>query len=341
MKALVYHGPRDIRFEEVPDPNIDSGEVLVKMRAVGICGADFHAYRTKTSRRVPPLIMGHEVTGDVIKVGSDVKEINARDKIAVQPLIFCEKCMPCKEGRRNLCENRQVLGVDIAGAYANYFKVPARVIFRLPQGLSYLEGTLAEPLSVALHALNRSNLNVHEDVLIVGAGTIGLLTLAAAKVSGAEQIFITGTGDYRLKIAKQLGADVTINVNKEDPIKKINDMTNKRGISTVFEAVGTTDSIQQSLSVTKTGGNMVLIGMSEQKIQMNALDIVTKEINLMGTYVSNNEFSKALEILASGEIKTEALISSEEPFDRGVEVFEKMVESRDRLIKVVLTQEAG
>ena len=222
MKALVYHGPGDLRFEKVPTPAPQKDEILIATRAMSICGSDVHAYQKDSPRRKPPMIMGHEASGEVVRCGDAVRNVEIGVRVAVLPLLSCRKCKYCVAGKENLCPDRAVLGVEREGAYADYFTVPADLAYRLPDSMDYAQAALVEPLSVAVHAVRMLQNPDVENTAIIGAGVIGLFTLAVLKISGAGNVIVIDIDDHKLDIARQLGADGTIHSQHEDPVVKVN-----------------------------------------------------------------------------------------------------------------------
>jgi len=229
MKALVYGGPWTMTVEDAPDPQPGAGELLVEPVAVGICGSDVHGFIGKTGRRKPPMIMGHEFAGRVTGVGSGVSRFEIGDAVVVSPIQACGVCINCRVGLTNICTQRHVLGVDIAGAYAERLVIKEEMAFPKPENLSWRRAAMSEPLAVALHAVEITPIRLMQTVAIVGAGTIGLLTLMAARLKGAGRIIVTDMMPHRLDLARQLGADVAINVKEQDPIQAVKDLTGGLG----------------------------------------------------------------------------------------------------------------
>jgi len=194
-------------LRERADPEPSSGEVVVAIRAAGICGSDVHGYVGATGRRRPGIVMGHEAAGVVVRVGEGVASVGIGDPVALRSILACGSCEPCRRGRPNLCADRMVLGMHLDGAYADCVLVPERLVLPLAQTLSFEEGALIEPLSVAMHAVNRTPFDILDFVVIVGAGTIGLLTLLAARLRGAGSVVVTDRSPHRLAMARALGAD--------------------------------------------------------------------------------------------------------------------------------------
>ena len=308
MKALVYQGPMTMTLEEVPDPVPGAGEVLVSVHAVGICGSDMHGFIGKTGRRKPPMVMGHEATGVVAQVGAGVTHFQPGDRVVLNPILSCGVCRNCRAGRPNICLDRHALGVDLPGAYADYVRLAERMLWPMPDELSFVAGALVEPLAVALHAVNLTPIRLMDTVAIVGTGTIGLLALMAAKLAGAGTVIVTDKSLHRLDVAKRLGADVTINVDKEEPLPIVQSLTHGTGADAVVEAVGFSATVQQAMSLVRPGGHVTWIGNSQPNIEMNMQSVVTREVTVQGAYAFHDEFPQSIAAIAAGRINPLPLI---------------------------------
>ncbi len=336
MKAFVYQGAYNMPLENVETPVPGEHEVLIAVRSVGICGSDVHGYRGTTGRRKPPIIMGHELSGTVEKVGASVSAWTPGDRVVANPLLTCGVCENCRSGRPNICSDRHCLGVDMNGAYAEYVCVHEKMVYQLPEGLSFDQGAMVEPLAVAMRAVNLTPFQLGEKVVIIGAGTIGLLTLLAARMRGAGEIILTDTNGYRLERAKKLGADFVVNAVETDPVQFVKDWTNGAGAPAVIEAVGVTQTANQSLFMTKNGGNTTWIGNSQPEIQINMQQIVTRELNLRGTYGFANEFPSALETIRLGKVDPIQLVEEKIPLDGTGKMIDDLANGSVGFIKVIV-----
>jgi L-iditol 2-dehydrogenase len=308
MKALVYQGPMTMTVEEMPEPVPERGQVTVQVKAVGICGSDVHGFIGKTGRRKPPMIMGHEVTGVIARVGEGVTRFAPGDRVVINPVLSCSACRNCRAGRPNICFERHVLGVDLPGAYADYVQVAEQMIWPMPDTLSFEAGALVEPLAVALHAVNLTPIQLMDTVVVVGTGTIGLLTLMAAKLAGPGTVIVTDRSAHRLDVARRLGADATINVDQEQPLPIVQGLTGGAGADAVIEAVGYSATVQQALSLVRPGGHVTWIGNSQPNIEMNMQSVVTREVSVQGAYTFHDEFRQSVAAISSGRIKPQPLI---------------------------------
>ena len=338
MKALVYHGPEQLTYEEIRTPEPGPGEVRIRVMATGICGSDVHGYLGITGRRIAPMVMGHEFAGQVESVGEGVKSTKPGDRVTVQPVNFCGTCAYCGRGLTNLCENKKFLGVmDVNGSMADFVCVPEKLIYRLPDAVSFAQGAMTEPLAVASRAVESAGELQGQNLLIVGAGTIGLLTLQAAKLKGPAKIIVTDLSDARLSVARKLGADLVVNPAKEDAPALIADATGGLGADVSIEAVGVTPTVRQALEALRPGGRCVWIGNSAKTVELNMQDVVTKEKNIHGTYIFTHEgFGRAVDLLASGKIDTGAIISATVTLEEASGFFARLAGGADDLIKVMI-----
>ncbi len=337
MKALVYQGPWTMTLEDVPVPEVGPGQVRIAVKKVGICGSDVHGFIGKTGRRIPPMIMGHEFGGVINAVGAGVTRFGVGDEVIASPIQFCGHCANCRRGLTNICVNRHVLGVDLPGAYAEQIAVDESMVYAKPAGLAWELAALAEPLAVALHAVNLTPFDLMETVAIVGAGTIGLLTLMAAKLKGAGTVVITDKSRHRLEMARKLGADRAISVDEEDPVAVVKEMTGGLGADAVIEAVGFAATVQQALALTRTGGAVTWIGNSAQLIELNMQEVVTRELAVHGSYAFNTgEFARSIQAIADGRIDVAPLIERSAPLAEGPQIIHDLAAGELELVKVML-----
>ncbi len=327
-------------LQERPDPRPGEGDVVVAVRAAGICGSDVHGYLGLTGRRQPGVVMGHEAAGEVLEVGAGVTSVQAGDRVALRSILPCGACDRCRQGEPNICPNRRGLGMQFDGAYADRIVLPAQMLLTLPDTLSYPDGALIEPLAVAMHAVNRTPFDLMDTVVVIGAGAIGLLTLVAARLRGAGSIVVTDRNEHRLAVARTLGADVTVNVDVDDPVTVVRDATGRRGADAVFEAVGIGPTVAQSLATARSGGQVTWIGNSLPTVELSMQELVTRELTLRGAYTFNEEFEQAADALASGRIDIRRLVEHTAPLDHGPEIFRQLGTAELDAVKVILVPNA-
>jgi 2-desacetyl-2-hydroxyethyl bacteriochlorophyllide A dehydrogenase len=334
MKAAVWYGGKDIRIEDVPTPKIKDDEVLVRVKAVSICGSDVHAYRGVSKRRTPPLVMGHEFSGEIVKLGKSVKGFKEGTRVVIEPILTCGICRLCRLGRNNICENMSLVGLHLSGAFSEYVSIPASKCHTLPDTVSFEEASLVEPLAVAVHAVTLASLETNEDVCILGSGAVGLMTLQVVNDIGAKKLFVIDTLEYRLDLAKKLGATRTINAKKEDPVKEV---LAHGGVNTVFEAVGHQKTVQQTLSMVQKGGKVIIIGMLDATMELGMLDVTVKEIEIRGSYgYTSKDFKQALTLITKGKVEVKPLITHVLPLHDIAKGFDMLSQGSENVIKVVL-----
>lgn len=339
VKALVYHGPEELRWQDVKDVRPGADDVLIKVKAVGICGSDVHGYLGITGRRTPPMVMGHEFSGLVVAVGANVTGVKVGDRAAPYPVAYCGECEYCRAGSVHICLNKKAYGVlDCNGAMAEYLVVPAKLIFKLADTVPYPVGSMIEPLAVAYRGVNSGGDIAGKNVLIVGAGTIGLLALSIVKMRKPARVFVTDLSDNRLRVAQQMGADLVLNPAAADIAAAIMAATEGRGVDIAFEAVGATPTVQQAMSSLKIGGEAVWIGNSAKMININMQEIVTRELKVAGTFLYTlMEFGAVVELLNGGTLNVAPMISATVPLAEGVDWIRRLAKDPGPLIKVILT----
>jgi len=341
MRALVHTAPLQFDLRDVPEPKPAEEEVLVRVKACGICGSDVHGYTGKTGRRIPPIIMGHEAAGVVEAVGRKVRNVTVGERITFDSTVYCNQCSACRQGRVNLCQDREVLGVSTPafrrdGAMAEYVVVPWWITYRLPDAVSFEEAALIEPASVSLHAARITPIDVNDVVVVVGAGQIGLFAIQAVRVKGAGTIIALDMKEERLALARQLGADVTIISGKGDVAAEMRRAVGRPDADAVLEAVGTEASVQVAMDLTKLGGHLTLIGNVTPRIQVNLQDIVARELTLRGSCAIAGEYRACLDMMAAGRIQAKPLISKIVPLVEGQAAFDALHRGDSGLMKIVL-----
>ena len=341
MKALVYTKPYCFEFSDFSNPVPGNDDVLIRVKACGICGSDVHGFTGKTGRRIPPLIMGHEAAGIIEEVGKNVKDFKKGNRVCFDSTVYCNRCEACRKGYYNRCENRQVLGVSIPGsrrhgAFAEYIAVPWWIVSKIPENLSFVHSALLEPASIGTHAANRAPISADDTVVIIGAGTIGLFILQACRLRDAVKVIVADIDEFRLDVAKRLGADTLVNPLNSDLKETVFKITEDKGADVTFEAVGYAKTFDDAVSVTKTGGHLVAIGNLEKKAQFNLQELVARELTFTGSYASSGEFRDCIELVASGKINVEPLISDVLPLREGPRAFDRLLKAEENLLKIVL-----
>ncbi|MGQ9460223.1 MAG: zinc-dependent alcohol dehydrogenase [Candidatus Bathyarchaeaceae archaeon] len=307
MKAAVFMGKEDVQVLNIPKPSIHSDEVLIKVAYCGICGSDISAY--KTGNYVVGLTIGHEFSGTIEKVGSKVEDLEAGDKVTGNGVIPCGKCSFCMSGKPSLCESMEMPGVTLNGAFAEYIKLPARIIYKLPEELSLLDATLVDPLACVLHSIKLSSFKPLDSVLIQGAGPLGVLTLETLKKS-AGKIIVAEVSDGRKKLAQDLGADLVIDPREENLPAVIERQTDGLGVDVVFDTAGVPETLSENFTLVRKGGEIMVVGITEEPTPSDFFTVVLNELTIRGAYCGFNEYPLAIEMLSKGMISTRKIITS-------------------------------
>jgi L-iditol 2-dehydrogenase len=346
MNALLLSEYKHLEIATLPVPAPGPLDVLVQVAACGICGSDVHGYDGASGRRIPPLVMGHEASGIVAGLGSEVTGFKPGDRVTFDSTVYCGVCAFCRNGEHNLCDDRQVIGVSCgdysrAGAFAEYVTVPERIVYKLPEGLSFAEAAMLEAVSVALHAVAVSKLQGGETALVIGAGMIGLLTLQAARVAGCSRVFIADIDATRLKLAAELGADETIQVSGGELTEEILRLTEGRGVDGALEAVGRNETVAAAIDCVRKGGTVTLIGNITPQVNLPLQKVVSRQIRLQGSCASSGEYPEAMELMAAGKIRVGPLITAIAPLSDGPSWFDRLHSGELNLMKIVLDPRIG
>lgn len=343
MKALLLTAPSTLAIVDFPTPAIAGDEVLVRIHACGICGSDFHGWDGSSGRRQAPLIMGHEASGEIVATGPRVEKWHAGDRVTFDSTIYCGVCHFCCQGQINLCENRRVVGVSPTeykqhGAFAEFVAVPSRILYRLPDTLPFDQAAMIEPVSIAVHAVQRIKIAATDTVVVVGSGMIGLLVVQALRWAGAKRIVAVDLAENRLALARRLGATHTFNPSTSDVGAEVARLTEGLGADAAFEVVGLTPTVNLAIAVLKRSGSCVLVGNLSPKTQDFPLQaVVTKEITVTGTCSSAGEYPLCLDLIARGVIDVKPMIETVAPLEDGAAWFEKLsAKDGGKYMKVIL-----
>jgi L-iditol 2-dehydrogenase len=344
VKALLLSKYKHLEIADLPDPIPGQGEVLVNVAACGICGSDVHGYDGSSGRRIPPIVMGHEAAGTIAALGAGVSGFAEGDRVTFDSTIFCGACSNCRRGDVNLCDYRQVLGVSCAefrraGAFAEYVAVPSRILYRLPESLSFAEAAMLEAVSVALHGVSFAQVSADSTALVLGAGMIGLLTLQGLRAAGCSRIFVADLDKTRLQLAQDAGATAVLSPDV-DLVEQVMQLTGGAGVDTAIEAVGRNETVKASIESVRKGGTVVLVGNILPEVTLPLQKVVTRQIRLQGSCASSGEYPLAIELLASGAIQVKPFITDVAPLEEGPRWFERLYAREPNLMKIILTPEA-
>jgi L-iditol 2-dehydrogenase len=341
MKALLLKKYMEMELADMPMPEIGPADVLVQVKACGICGSDVHGFDGSTGRRIPPLVMGHEAAGVVAGTGSQVKDFREGDRVTFDSTISCGACYFCRRGEINLCDNRQVLGVSCGdyrrhGAFADYVAVPSHIVYRLPDSLGFEKAAMIEAVSVAVHAVNLTPVRLEDTGVVVGSGMIGLLAIQALRLAGCGRVIAVDVDGKRLEAARNLGADDALNAQSVDVPGFVKEVTGGRGADVAMEVVGATEPLQTALACLRKGGAMTLVGNVSPKVDLPLQPVVTRQISLAGSCASSGEYPACIGLLARGAIRVEPMISAVAPLADGVAWFHRLYNKEPNLMKVIL-----
>lgn len=336
MKAVQVPKGYEMQIinQEVPAIQKDD-EVLVKVKRVGICGSDMHIYHGTNPLATYPRVVGHEVAGEVVEVGSTVKSLKVGDHVVVEPINYCGECYACRKGRPNVCEKLSVFGVHEDGGMREFVVLPEKQLHAVDKELSWDEVVLAEPYTIGAQAVWRGNVEKGDTVLIQGCGPIGICILKLAKVAGAT-VYMTDLNEERLAFAKENGADEVINAGKESVKDRILELTSNEGANVVIDAVCLPSTVELSIDVVSPAGSVVVLGFDERPSSLPQLPITKKEITIVGSRLQTNQFGKVVGLLNSGKLESGGLITHRFSLDEVKDAFTFVEENPDKVRKALI-----
>ncbi len=302
MQAVIMDAPRQVRVGQWEAPQPSEGEVLVRVRSVGVCAGDMYFYLGKNPYAVYPQVCGHEIAGVVEALGKDVDGLQIGDHVVVEPFIGCGNCYACRIGKRNCCRRLQIIGIHRPGGFAEYVLAPAQNVHKIPESLSFERASLAEPIAIAVQASRRGQITAEDQVLVLGCGPIGLALIDVLRAKGAE-VFATDINPARLEAASQLGAQPL--AGGDSLLDKVLEITEGDGMPVVIEATGNPQAMRQAVDLVAPGGRVVIVGLVPQGVDvpMPGLDFTRKEMTILGSRASVNCFPEAIELLEAGKIR--------------------------------------
>jgi L-iditol 2-dehydrogenase len=343
MKAAVVNSPGNIIWEEVPDPVVQPGWVKVAIKAVGVCSSDLGRALAGTAYHYP-IILGHEMSGVVVEIGAGVDQSFLDKRVAVTPLIPCGKCEWCTRGRYSMCNDYDYLGSRRAGGCAEYVVAPIQNLLLLPESISFDSASVLEPASVVLHGMG-GRVNAGDDVLVLGAGNLGLFAIQHARILGADRVFILDIAEYRLKIAASLGAIPVKNSPMSDGIDEILKVTAGRGMDLVVDTCGVASIQAAALGMARKGGKIVYIGIPSKDVTLTPKlfnRLVRCEQELYGSWNSfsapypGSAWTANIAYMASGQLRTDEIITHRIPLSHSLEAYQRLSEGKEPMIKVLL-----
>lgn len=340
MKALRWYARKDLRYEDIPEPSPGPGQVKVKVNLAGICGTDLKEYSNGPGMIATdkvPLVLGHEFVGKIAEVGEGVTDFKVGERVTALGYWYCGQCYFCKRGMYNICANAGFTGLTSDGCMAEYAVVPSYAAYKLPDSVSDELGALVEPLAVAFHAVQQGNVRTGDTVAIVGAGTIGLSVLLAARAAGASDIYVVDKVKRRGELALAMGATVFINPEDEDPEQRVKELTGGLGADVSLECVGIQVTAQLTQKLARSGGTTVIVGVFEAPASMDLFDLMFNQKTMVGSSIYVHEAETVIALLAAKRIDPRRLITAKVPLKDAVEMgFEKLLASKENNIKVLL-----
>lgn len=339
MKALVLRQVEDLIIDDVAEPEPGPDDVVVEVLLAGICGSDVHGYLGQSERRRSnlPLVMGHEVVGRVVRVGKSVVEGPAiGDRVVIQPMVACHSCPTCRSGHSNVCPHMRIIGIELPGGFATHVAVPAHLAFPVPATLSNEQAVMAEPLAIEVRLYREYAASLQRNVLVLGAGSQGLLAVQLARMMGVPQIIVSDTLDERLRLALELGATDVVQALEEDVPATVRKLTHGVGVELAAETAGASAARHHGLDALARGGTFAIVGLGQSHTSINFLDLVSQEKCIRGVYCyTDDDFARAIEILATQRIRLEPMISVL-PLDHGAAAFASIVAGAQESVKILL-----
>jgi L-iditol 2-dehydrogenase len=339
MKQAIMVEPGKIEFNDVPVPEVKPDQIKVKMKRIGVCGSDIHVNHGKHPYTSYPVVQGHEVSAEVVEVGSEVTNVKVGDKVTIQPQVVCGKCYPCTHGMYNDCEELKVMGFQTTGMASEYFVVDAKLALTLPENMSWDHGAMIEPLAVAVHAVRRAGDVKGKKILVLGGGPIGNLVAQTAKGLGAEAVLISELSQYRLEAARKCGIK-TIDGNNEDLLESIIKNFGEERADYIFECVGINATTKQAIEYARKGSTIVIVGVFADLGTINMGFVQDHELSLLGSAMYRVEdYIKAIELVNDGLIDFDTLITHRFTFNDYTKAYALIDEQKDKAMKVMIDME--
>ncbi len=337
MKEVVIIGPKQYEIREVPVPAPGNNEVLVQMKAAGVCGSDIHQFLGENPNTMFSRIPGHENAGIVVACGADVKNIKVGDHVVVDLVVACGECPQCKKGRRNVCRTVKARGAAIDGGWREYFAVPEHEVYLLPQDMPFKDAALIEPFAIGGHCTTRAGIQGGESVLVLGSGTIGAVILQTLKLKGCR-VICADINDDSLARAQKYGADAVVNTKKENLKDAVQKFTDGAGVDVIFDSACYPGSLTAVLEmgIPANGATVVPMGFCTAQEGITQAMINTRELSIIGTRMSCNQFQPTIERFAKHEYQLDGMVSHYIPFSQVGQVFENIIHPPKNMKKMVI-----
>ena len=341
MKALVLEEYNKLAYRDFEDPHPAPDEVLIHVKACGICGSDVHGMDGSTERRQPPIVMGHEASGVIVKTGTGVTRWKEGDRVTFDSTVYPLNDWYTLKGRYNLSEGREVIGVSPKeykrhGAFAEYLTIPQHILYKIPDNVSFEQAAMVEPAAVAAHAVRISGINVGDSAMVMGSGMIGAFIVSMLKAAGAIPVIAVDVDDEKLKKAVKFGADITINSKNQPVAETVRRHTKGRGVDFGFEAVGIAATVNALIESLRKGATAVLVGNLTPVIEFPLQKVVTSEIKVLGSCAICGEYEIVLDMISGGSLRIDEMISAIAPLSEGAEWFRRLYDKEGNLNKIIL-----
>ncbi|MFN8621291.1 MAG: alcohol dehydrogenase catalytic domain-containing protein [Chloroflexota bacterium] len=334
---MLLSAPSVLEIVDQPDPVIERpDDVIVRVRAASVCGSDTHGYTGKGGRRVPPLVMGHEASGEVESIGADVTNVAPGDRIFIMPMVWCGTCAACLAGAFDICPNRKVYGADLPGSFAERVRISARTAVPLPPEVSFLQAALIEPLAVVVKGTSRAKVDAGDSVAVVGAGPIGLLSLAVMAQHKPRHLIALEPQAPRRELALAMGATIALDPTQPETLEQLKAMTGGQGVQVGVEAVGSSASVRTAVDAIAPGGQMVWLGNVGRVVEIDEFKVVWNSLTIHASVgVTRAAVVRAIELIASGAVEVERIVSLAVPLEEGVDAFHRTAQDPS-VVKTVL-----
>lgn len=338
MKRSVFYGVKDIRTENGDIPEIKEDEVLVEVKAAGICGTDVHIYHGEagSAEVVPPVVLGHEFSGVVVKTGEEVKQFRVGDKVTVDPNIYCGKCHYCRNGKKQLCENLHAIGVNQDGGFEEYCAVPEQQAFLLDESVDFDEGAMAEPVACCLHGIENIEIKEGDTVCVIGGGAIGLIMVQLARLKGASRVVLSEPVEMRRKIGLEVGADAAVDPTKGDLKAQLRAAVGTDRIDAVIECVGKTVATKQAFEIAGKGASILLFSVPgvDATYPIPLFDVYKKELKIFGSFINPDTHLRAAQLINSGKLSLKPIITHRYGLNEVAEAILKQIQNDS--VKVIV-----
>jgi len=337
MLQAILEQPEKIIFREVEKPLVGQGRVLIQVKRIGVCGSDIHAYYGKHPYIQCPIVQGHEFSGQIVERGKGVENFAFGDSVTVMPQLTCGQCYPCTHGNYHICNELKVIGCQAEGAAQEFIAVDQKLVVKLPQGMSHDQGAMVEPVAVGAHAVGRLGSVKGMNILVLGAGPIGNLTAQVAKGLGAKSAMITDISDYRLKVAKECGIDLVVNVSQENLLQVLEKSFGESRADAILECVGVQATIDQAIKIARKGTDIIVVGVFGEKPAVDIGLVQDKELRLIGTLMYKEEdYYTAIKLIRSGKVNLKPLMSKHFPFRDYGRAYKFIEQNKDKIMKVFI-----